>query len=419
MRIRRERWGRSAARVVGGAAVVAAAAGCWGQPGFGPLHQGSNPVEAGLTGANVATLAPAWTAAVDAGPVRADPVVSGPGVVHVSDDIAAYGIDTGTGTRLWRTPVVPAGPPAGLVAGPVAAEGGTLVVPWGGAPDSGGTVRLDAATGAVLGRGGGIGSMFVTRRDPWTVTVSSGLVEGTLPAAGIEVDGPVDWFLIVGFGVDPVPAPTAATVTSSHFFVGLGGGFYGVDILAAWDLDQGCPAGGPEAQAVVCQPDVRTALDGLPTTPVVSDDEATAFVATDAGTVYAVDTVTGAVRWSAAAGAAVTERPALASGGLLVATDAGTLLTFAAGGCGAATCPPIRTVPLAGRPATAPAVAGGVVYVATGRRLSAYPAAGPAVRPLWADGLDAPVTTGPTVAFGTLYAGTADGRLVAFRAGGP
>jgi outer membrane protein assembly factor BamB len=60
-----------------------------------------------------------------------------------------------------------------------------------------------------------------------------------------------------------------------------------------------------------------------------------------------------------------------------------------------------------------------VVYVATRRRLSAYPAAGPAVRPLWADGLDAPVTTGPTVAFGTLYAGTADGRLVAFRAGGP
>src|SRR4029453_5873455 len=49
---------------------VLGAAGAWGQPGMTPLPQGYNALESQLTAANVATLAPAWTAAVDDGPVR-------------------------------------------------------------------------------------------------------------------------------------------------------------------------------------------------------------------------------------------------------------------------------------------------------------------------------------------------------------
>src|SRR5262245_14154261 len=97
---------------------VLVAGGCWGQPGFDAHHQGSNPIELVVTPAPVGALAPAWTAHVDTGPVRADPVVSGGlDVVHVSDDLAAYAFDTANGARRWRTPVVPAGAPAGMVAG--------------------------------------------------------------------------------------------------------------------------------------------------------------------------------------------------------------------------------------------------------------------------------------------------------------
>lgn len=79
----------------------------------------------------------------------------------------------------------------------------------------------------------------------------------------------------------------------------------------------------------------RPALDGaIATSPVLSSDGATAYV----GTLYAVDTAGGAVLWTAAVGAAVTQPPALAGDTLLVPTASGSLVALAAGGCGAATC---------------------------------------------------------------------------------
>lgn len=399
------------------AVAVLVAAGCWGQPGMNPLHQGYNALESQLTAANVATLAPAWTAAVDDGPVRAEPVVSSPAAVHTSDDLAAYALDTATGARRWRTQVVPAPAPTGASTGPVTVDGTSLFVPWDNVPDSGSTVRLDVATGQVQSQTGIIGPQSVTARSPWRVTTINGLIEGTLPGGGVSVDGPVPWFLLTHFGgTAPVVGPTAATVTSDRFYVGLHTGFYGADILGGWRLDRSCPPIGSAPPPAPCQPEVRAQLDGAPTTPVVADDEATVYTATDAGTVYAVDAATGAVRWTAAVGAPVTQRPALTPGRLYVVTDDGRLLRFAAGGCGAPTCTPIRTTTLAGPPATPPAVAGGVVYVASdGGVLAAYAASGPAPAALWSTEVGAEVTAGPTVAFGTLYAGTGDGRVVAFR----
>jgi outer membrane protein assembly factor BamB len=402
--------------------LAAAAAGCWGQPGFNARHQGSNPLESPLTPDTVAALAPAWTARVDAGPVRAEPVLTGGlDAVLVSDDGAAYALDPGTGARRWRTAVVPAGGPAGLVAGPVTVDGEQALVPWGGgAADSGAVVRLAVGDGHVVGQAPTVGPLEVTARSPWRATSASGVVETTLPFGSVTIEWPVPWFLVTDFGsFSAGPPPTAATLTADRLFVGLGAGFYGTNVLDAWDLDRGCPVTGPDPQPAICQPDLRTQLDGRPTTPVVDDAEATVYVATAAGTVYAVDAATGAVRWNAPAGAAVHQRPALGTGGLFVATDDGRLLTFDPAGCGAAACTATRTVALAGPPDTPPAVAGGVVYVAAGGgTLAAWPAAGPApAAPRWSAALGSPITGGPTVAVGTLYAGTADGRVVAYRAG--
>jgi hypothetical protein len=124
------RWARGI-RVALVALLVGTLGGCWAQPGFGPLHQGSNPFEDDLTAANVATLDVAWTAQVDDGPVRSDPVVSGAGLVHVSDDEAVYGLAQSDGGRRWRRQMVPAGQPAAVVPGPVSTEGDRLHVAWG------------------------------------------------------------------------------------------------------------------------------------------------------------------------------------------------------------------------------------------------------------------------------------------------
>ncbi|HEX8803225.1 MAG TPA: PQQ-binding-like beta-propeller repeat protein [Acidimicrobiales bacterium] len=403
-----------------GAVLIMAAglAGCWRQPGFGPLHQGSNPLERQLTVANVATLHPAWTATVDDGPVRSDPVVSGSGLVHVSDDRAAYGLEAPSGARRWRTQVVPSGGPPGMVAGPVSSDETQVVVPWGGVPDSGGVSHLAAGTGAPAGVDPGIGVRSATLRDPWTVEPFSGFVEGTVAGAGVHVDGPTDWSLLTGFEVGPeIPPPTPAAVTATRFLVGIEDSWFGSDLLAAWNLDAtGCT---PTSPVDGCRPVLSVALDGVPTGPVVADGEAVAYVATEAGTVYAVDIAGGAVLWTADVGAAVSRRPALTAGALFVVTDAGDLVSLAPGGCGAATCAPTRTTDLAGAPVTDPAVAGGVVYVASaGGVVEAFAAAGPGgAGPLWSTSVGAEVTGGPTVASGLLLVGTADGRMLAFAPG--
>jgi outer membrane protein assembly factor BamB len=424
---RRHALRRAAATAVALSALVVGLSGCWRQPGYGPLRQGWNPVEQGLTTANVATLAPAWTARVETGAVRSDPVLSGAGLVHVSDDRAAYGIDPASGRRRWRTEVVPATlpPESGARAGALTSDETTVYVPWGGVPDSGALVRLDAASGAQVGSEGGIGLTGPIRSGDWWVSSFSGFAEQTLGAAGVTVRGPqgTRGSVLTGYEINTaVPAPTPPAVTRDRFYVGLETYWDGRDLLAAWPL-AGPPAGSPCGDSPIpgCAPAVRTQLDGIPTTPVVSSDESTVYVATNAGTVYAVDTATGAVRWTAAVGAPVAQRPALTQDALYVVTGARTLVAFDPGGCGGgrgapSACRPSWTTGLAGTPVAAPAVAGGVVYVASaGGSVEAFPAAGrPGSDPLWSASVGSEITGGPTVANGRLLVGTGDGRVVAF-----
>jgi outer membrane protein assembly factor BamB len=404
--------GSSAARTAAVAALALGASGCWGQPGYGPLHQGFNPVEDQITAADVATLDEAWTATVDDGEVRSDPVVSGPGLLHVADDEAVYGFDPATGARRWRSQVVPTNGPAGLLPTQVTAEGDSLHVGWGGVPDWGVREEYDARTGRGIDTNGGLGVGAITARDPWVVATFSGFVEGTVAGSGITVDGPTSWMLLFGFGVQPkLPLPTGPAVASDRLFVGAESSYFGDDILAGWDLSPGCPAGGNPTS---CQPDVKTQLDGAPTGPVVADGEQTAYVGTSAGTVYAVDADTGAVRWRSSLGSPIVEQPALTPSTLYVVTSVGDLVTLPAGGCGSAVCSPTATVDLAGAPAGPPAVAGGVVYVASaGGVLEAFSASSPGAV-LFTDNLASDITGGPTIASGRVYVGTAGGEVVAY-----
>jgi hypothetical protein len=71
----------------------------------------------------------------------------------------------------------------------------------------------------------------------------------------------------------------------------------------------------PGACAPFACPIWRLATDGTAATPpVLAPDESTVFTATTAGTVYAVDAATGALRWTAAVGSPVDQLPALANG---------------------------------------------------------------------------------------------------------
>jgi outer membrane protein assembly factor BamB len=160
-------------------------------------------------------------------------------------------------------------------------------------------------------------------------------------------------------------------------------------------------------------------LDGTAaTSPVLSPDQATVFVGTNAGTIYGVDADTGTVRWSAPAGMSVPAPPALANGVLYVPTGSGELVAFDADGCGAATCAPLWSGSVGGSLDVQPAVAGGVVYAGSSSgTVRAFPAAGcgaSTCAAIWSTNAGSAITGAPAVSLGRLFVGTLDGRLIAY-----
>jgi outer membrane protein assembly factor BamB len=228
--------------------------------------------------------------------VRSDPVVSGPGLLHVTDDEAVYAFGPATGARRWRSQVVPTNGPAGLLPTPVTAGGDRLHVGWGGVPDWGVREVFDARTGQRGERSPGLGVGAITARDDYVVTTFSDFVEGTVAGSGITIDGPSSWMLLFGFGNGPkLPLPTGPAVAGNRLFVGAESSYFGDDVLVGWNLSPGCPVGGnPDS----CPPNVKTQLDG----------EQTVYVGTSAGTLYAVDAATGAVRGRSSLGSPIADR---------------------------------------------------------------------------------------------------------------
>jgi len=157
-----------------------------------------------------------------------------------------------------------------------------------------------------------------------------------------------------------------------------------------------------------------TPTDGQPTAPVRSPDGSVLYVRTTAGTLYALDAATGAVRWTAT-GLGQAGAPALADGTLYVPTGDGQVLAFDGRGCGAPTCPPRQSYATGTTAAVAaPTVAGDVLYATAGGSVHGFAAEGCASTPcppLWS----APGSGAPVVSGGRVYVRSAAGTdLVAY-----
>ena len=131
--------------------------------------------------------------------------------------------------------------------------------------------------------------------------------------------------------------------------------------------------------------------------------------------------------WQGETNGYVINSPAVANGVVYVGSESGDLLAFDADGCGAATCEPLWTAPLSGPVYdTSPVVWRGKVYVTSfdafpNSFLYAFDAGG-----CGEDGLR-PAVAGhrrelpqliPAIAYGTVYLGSGDGVMLAYRARG-
>lgn len=418
---------------------VLAASGCWPVPGQNADRTAHNPFEDRITVGTVAGLDEAWTAQLDHGAVGS--IVVSATRVHPDDDLAVYGLDPATGARSWRTPLTDLPPPGPhpVVAGPsfvaddrVVASLVPLVLGGGGS-----TTWMDARTGAVErvvdGTGGVDGvrgplaaathTVRGTDVTPMTrlvlVDVAGGGVTAR-PLLHVGWDVPrltvgEERIYAAGGGVLP-PFETLATPAGDVLTFGHAGN--GVRALDGGQARPCLPRQSPDPLLAHDCGLWATPLDGTTATaPVVEPGGATVFVGTDAGTVHAVDAGTGAVRWTAAVGAAVEQPPALAGRTLFVPTSSG-LVALAAAGCGAPTCPALWSA-AAGEPlGVQPAVAGDVVFTGSGSgAIRAFAAGGCGAStcpPLWSADAGAAITAPPVVGSGRLLVGTAAGEVVAY-----
>ncbi|MDD9369302.1 MAG: PQQ-binding-like beta-propeller repeat protein [Acidimicrobiales bacterium] len=403
-------------------AMSAVLIGCWPADGAGPDRTGHNPLETTITVDTVATLAEAWTAPLDNTP-RAGPVVSARGV-HVATATSLYAFRAATGALRWR--VGPGEPDAGFedFAGGLTVRDDEVLVA-AGARWAGYRGRWhDAATGQLAS-----GEVSSGQADSLRGSTVAGLNVEFITAGQFirlhvtDLDAPdAGWsgLLLLGSGV---PAPP--TVGRSAVFQAGSGvpaspdDMFWVNAVRAYPLRDGLSTCGPaEAPYFACA-DWTTPLDGTTATAVVlHPGGAVGYVGTDAGTIHAFDTATGAVLWTGAAGGPITEAPALADGTLYVPTSSGDLVAFAADGCGAATCPPAWRAVTGEAITSQPAVASGVVFTGGGNgTIQAFPAAGcgvPTCGALWSADAGGSIVGGPAVTNGRLYVTTDAPALVAY-----
>jgi outer membrane protein assembly factor BamB len=426
------------------AALVAmlALAGCWPVPGQSADRTAHNAFEAGLTAATVGQLTEAWTSDLPPFGLRAaDPVVSTGGVHVAVGGCALVTLRPSDGALVWANPnstcgllgtgVITASSPPYVVADD---DGDDVIASWAGVIDAspsppapeyiGGTTRLDVATGTPQGPTP-VGFIHAVRGDSAITSISRDEVVTApppLPPVLIHVQVP---YTLVGSLSDPAarrelrtPSPSLSTLGVGVFFEpGFGtlatapGDTTEGSAVRAFSVTEPGPTCGPSTRPVEC-PLWVAPIDGGGTRVVIAPDQATVYTGTSAGTVYALDAATGALRWTASVGAAVSASPALADGVLYVPTadgrlvavdDTGTVLWEASTGA---------------RIGVQPAVAGGVVYTGSDDgSVDAFPAAGcgaPTCAALWSAETGSGVTGAPAVSNGRLFVGTAAGQVVAY-----
>jgi outer membrane protein assembly factor BamB len=183
------------------------------------------------------------------------------------------------------------------------------------------------------------------------------------------------------------------------------------DQVQRYDPTTPCQILSPGENVPTCSSEWARPVGGT-ATPVVIGDDDTVYAGSTNGTLFALRTDTGGIRWTARLGSPVTRAPALDGGMLHVASADGRLTTIGADGCNAYECPVAWTTATGSEITVQPAVAGGVVYVGSADgSLQAFDAAGCGAAtcgPLWTANAGAPVQGGLAVYNGRLYVGTTD-----------
>jgi outer membrane protein assembly factor BamB len=226
-------------------------------------------------------------------------------------------------------------------------------------------------------------------------------VLGTAGLAVRRIDGAQYW----GGLAPEIDGGTGSLGADRQLYVGT------TDQVQRYDATTPCPFYEPGGSAPVCSSLWARPVGGT-ATPVVIGDDDTVFAGSANGTLYALATDTGGIRWTTALGSPVTRAPALAGSVLYVATAEGRVSAISADGCDTFRCPVLWTTVFGSEVTVQPAAAGGVVYVGSADgSLKAFDAAGcgaDTCAPLWTTNAGAPIQGGLAIYNGRLYAGTAD-----------
>lgn len=353
--------------------------GCWLQVGATGGHTRHNAVESALDATNVAGLREVWSA--DLTGQVSEPIVW-KGRVFVTQTtttgVAVHALDLDDGGTLWSRSLLGGvgGEGTFVVGTPVTVVDDLLwtghlgyvpFAPGGGPACVSGADVLDPETGAGDGGAGDYPSAAASAGDIVARTLlrlGSGCAS---PSLQLDVrvaptGGPVTrWTADLGAVSSGSLAPTAA---GDQVFVAVG-----ADLLAY--AAAGCGA-------ATCAP---TWSKTFPTSSpgAMAGTTGPVFVIADSALI-ALDRAAGTELWRAPFADSVVGGTALADGVVYVTVTpsggAPSLVALDAAGCGAATCIALWTAALSGTGATAPAVAGDVVYVSTTTGVEAVAAGG-------------------------------------------
>jgi hypothetical protein len=407
-------------------------AGCWPVSGGTPDNTNHNPFESTITAANVDGLVQKWAYT---SPTAVTPPVVSTGGVHVLHDCAVTTLTPGTGATRWTAGVGVDGledcdealPGAQVAAGPpfVFTPTGGDVVSVGNSwqatnplAEGATTAVVDAASGALEGVDGS--GMLIAARPDRSVYFRQAAVGPGLSRTSLTVTSPgtsraIDLGLVAtGTGL-AVPSVTAGTTRALHAGSGPlatapGDPARGYG-LRAYSYDNnldGCAPTTPAGTTYTFDcPLWANPLDGSAPLgrPVIGPD-GTAYVRTEAGGLFAVDT-SGAVTWSAHVGAGPT--PALANGRLYVPVG-GEVQVFLPASC-STPCAPAWSHDTGETQAYSPTVAGDVLYVTTGGDVFAFDTDGCGTGrcdALWSQPIDDGGFAAPVVTGGRVYVTTGD-----------
>jgi hypothetical protein len=358
---------------------MTATSGCWLQVGASGGHTRHNTVESTLDAATVSGLHQVWSADLN-GQVSEPIVWKGRVFVTVTgaNGVGVSALDLAGGDTLWsRSLLGGVGGEGSIVLGtPVTVVDGQLwtghlgyapFAPGGGPACVSGADVLDPETGAGGGAGdypsaaGEAGGIVARTR----LRLGSGCANSSL-YLDVRVSPPgepaTQWTADLG----PVASGSLVpTVAGGQVFVVVGSN------LRAYAAG-GC--GGP-----TCAP-IWSATFPTSASATMAGETGPVFVIAESALI-ALDRTAGGELWrvpfdvgSGAGGMALADGVAYVT--VTPSGGAPSLVALDAGGCGAATCTPLWTAALPGTWATAPAVAGGVVYVSTTGGVEVFAAGG-------------------------------------------